>query len=450
MRKFLAVVKREYLKIVWSLTFIISTLLAPILMALIGVLPMALMTMKGEPVRLAVVDHHGDIAGRLRENLSPQKQMEKFRQAVQDTALDVTASQEDKMKLSAQQAGSNFAAENFAHEGKTDDEIRSELAARIQSGTLDAYLIIPADMEGKVVSVEFFTRNPSDIVTRELLSKALDDAVRSSRLAKANISENQLRDLSRGVKLETTKVSEKGLEKDTGFGAVVGFVIGMFLYITLTLYGTAILGAIIEEKETRIAEILFSSARPFELMMGKLVGVGLAGLTQVGIWVGSATALLGSGVILSMAGGVDIPLPTISGGMIFYFLIFFLLGFFIYATLYALIGSIVTTSQEGQQFALPPVMILLVGFLSMFAVIRDPNSTFSFWMSIAPFLSPIIMPVRIVIETPPFWQIALAIVLNILTIVVLVWAAAKVYRIGMLMYGKRATIPEVWRWIRQP
>ncbi len=135
--------------------------------------------------------------------------------------------------------------------------------------------------------------------------------------------------------------------------------------------------------------------------------------------------------------------------MIVYFLIFFLLGFFIYASIFALIGSMVTTVQEGGQFAFPPIMILLAGFYFSFAVIRDPNSALSFWVSIAPFLAPITMPVRILAETPPFWQIALSFFLNAAAIAALVWLASRVYRIGMLMYGKRATIPEVWKWIWQ-
>ena len=120
-----------------------------------------------------------------------------------------------------------------------------------------------------------------------------------------------------------------------------------------------------------------------------------------------------------------------------------------YASIFALIGSMVTTVQEGSQFAFPPIMIMLIGFYFSFAVIRDPNSSLSFWVSIAPLFAPLTMPVRILAETPPVWQIGLSILLNCLTIAALVWLAARVYRVGMLMYGKRATIPEVWKWIRQ-
>jgi ABC-2 type transport system permease protein len=135
--------------------------------------------------------------------------------------------------------------------------------------------------------------------------------------------------------------------------------------------------------------------------------------------------------------------------MIACFLVYFLLGFFLYASIFALIGSMVTSVQEGGQFAFLPVMIMLGAFYFCFAVIRDPNSDLSFWVTLAPFLAPITMPVRILAETPPAWQIGLSVLINAATIAALVWVAARVYRVGMLMYGKRATIPEVWKWIRQ-
>jgi ABC-2 type transport system permease protein len=217
----------------------------------------------------------------------------------------------------------------------------------------------------------------------------------------------------------------------------------------LTIYGQVIMGAVVEEKETRIAEILFSSARPFELMLGKLVGVGLAGLTQLGIWVISLGGLIAFMSTQSDAAQLLGTMPTITPLMILLFLIYFLLGYFVYASIFALIGSMVTTVQEGGQFAFPPILLMLIGFYFSFAVIRDPNSSLSFWVSIAPLFAPLTMPVRILAEMPPFWQIGLSIFLNLLAIGALVWFAARVYRVGMLMYGKRATIPEVLKWIRQ-
>jgi ABC-2 type transport system permease protein len=142
-------------------------------------------------------------------------------------------------------------------------------------------------------------------------------------------------------------------------------------------------------------------------------------------------------------------LPDVTPLMLVYFFIFFIVGYFIYASIFALIGSMVTTVQEGGQFAFPPIMIMLIGFYFCFAVIRDPNSSLSFWVSIAPLFAPMTMPVRILAEMPPFWQIALSIAINCIAIAGLVWLAGRVYRVGMLMYGKRATLPEVWKWIKQ-
>ncbi|HLM60151.1 MAG TPA: ABC transporter permease, partial [Pyrinomonadaceae bacterium] len=167
------------------------------------------------------------------------------------------------------------------------------------------------------------------------------------------------------------------------------------------------------------------------------------------IWIISALVLVGIGIAQMSAAGMSISIPYISPLMVVLFFVYFLLGFFIYASIFALIGSMVTTVQEGGQFSFPPIMLLLIGFYFSFAVIRDPNSSLSFWVSIAPFFAPITMPVRILAETPPAWEIALSIFINAAAIAGLVWLASRVYRVGMLMYGKRATIPEVWKWIWQ-
>jgi ABC-2 type transport system permease protein len=219
--------------------------------------------------------------------------------------------------------------------------------------------------------------------------------------------------------------------------------------MSLIMYGQTILAAVIEEKETRISELLFSSIRPFTLMLGKLIGVSLVALTQYAIWVLAFAAFAMWGVDMFAARGLNISLPAIPLIWILYFFLFFLLGYFIYATIYALVGSMVTTTQEGGQVAMPVLFILIMGFYFAFPVIRAPASPLAFWVSMFPFFSPITMLVRITTQTPPFWQIALSLAIGFATVVLLIWLAARIYRIGMLMYGKRATIPEVLRWVRQ-
>ncbi len=449
MRKFLSVVKHEYKKIVLKWSFLLATLLFPLLAAAFAVVPALIFSIKGEATRIAVVDQTGKISPRLKTNLSPEKITKKARQAAKESAMDLNATQEEKMKRGAEQLGESFVFADYNSADKSLEQIRGELNGKIIAKELDAYLIIPADFETSDAKFEFFSRKAGDFVANSTLEDALNDSVRSQRLADANISEDKVKDLSQKISLAVRKVDERGNEKDSDSSFVAAFIIGLMIYITLLIYGQQIMSAVIEEKETRIAEILFSSAKPFELMMGKLVGVGLAGLTQLAIWIISALVLVSVGLAQMSAAGVNISIPDITPLTVIYFFVFFLLGFFIYATIYALIASMVTTVQEGGQFAMFPVAILVIAFYFSFAVIRDPNSNLSFWVSIAPFLAPITMPVRILAETPPFWQIALSILLNGLAIAGLVWLAARIYRVGMLMYGKRATIPEVWKWIRQ-
>lgn len=447
MRKFWAIIKREYKKIVWTWTFIISTLIAPLFLIGISFVPVLMFSIQGNAVRLALVEDTGKISSRVRENLSPEKQSERFKEATEDSLKNVTISQDEQLKNTAKQMGGNFVFEDIKPEGKSVEMLRTELNERIKAEKLDAYLIIPPDFNAEGAKFDFYVRNSSDFVTNENLKKAIDEAVRSERLAKANISEEKLKEINQKINFSVTKISEKGEEKDSGFGFGIAFGLALMIYMSLTIYGSVILGAIIEEKETRIAEILFSSAKPIALMMGKLLGVGLAALTQMAIWGISVLLIIGYGLAMASTSGFPIDIPNISPVFLLYFFLFFLIGFFIYAAIYAIFGAMVTTSQEGQQFALPPIFLLLIGLYAVFPVIRDPNSSFSFWASISPFIAPLVMPVRILTDTPPFWQIALSILINLAVIWGLIWAAAKVYRIGMLMYGKRATIPEVWRWI---
>lgn len=450
MRKFFAVVKHEYKKIVFKWAFLLGTLLFPVIGACFALVPAIIFSLKGEPTRLAVVDREKKILPRLKANVTAERLDAKAKKALDESFSSPTASQEDRIKQNAAQMASGFVFVDYDAAGKSDDEVRRELNALAVDDKIDAYLLIPDTVDDANQTFEFRSRKAGDFVANDTLRDALNEAVRSQRLADANIDESLLADISRDVRIESKSINERGEEKDSDMLFIASLIIGMMIYLTLTIYGQVIMGAVVEEKETRIAEILFSSATPFSLLFGKLVGVGLAGLTQLSIWVGSLAAIIAFLSTQADMGPIMGSVPDISALMVFYFFIYFLVGYFIYASIFALIGAMVTTVQEGGQFAFPPIMIMLIGFYFCFAVIRDPNSDLSFWVSIAPLFAPLTMPVRILAETPPFWQIALSMLLNCLTIAGLVWLAARVYRVGMLMYGKRATIPEVLKWIRQP
>lgn len=448
MRKFLAVVKREYFKVVWTKVFVITTLLAPLGMLAVSLLPVLFFSIKGDAVRLAIVEEDGKIYQRLQENLSSEKQLEKLKETSEDALKNINVSQDEQMKKTAGQFGANFSLEQFKPNNKSVEQIKNELNQRIANENLDAYLIIPPNYDAADARFEFFARNSSDMFSQTSLQNAINDSIRFERLAKINISEEKLKEINRKIIFSIKAVDKTGVVKEgKNYGFEVAFGLAFLLYIMITIYGSAVMGAVVEEKETKIAEILFSSAKPFSLMMGKLVGVCLAGLTQVGIWI--ICVLLIIAYLATMTVGMNIPLPEISVGFIIYFFLFFLVGFFLFSTIFALIGSMVTTTQEGSQFLVVIVSVLLLGMYSVIPIVRDPNSTFSTIVSLVPFVSPISMPARIFIETPPFWQICLSLIFNILAICGIVWATARVYRVGMLMYGKRATIPEVWRWIWQ-
>ena len=439
MRKFLAVVKREYLKLVWAKAFIVGTLLAPLMSIGFMVVPALIFSIEGEALRVGVVDQSGKMFAPVSAALLNAPDDD------EDADFGASSSQTQKPPKSA---AARFLVEEIKPENKSLEHIKRELNGRLRDENLDVYVVIPKDFEN--AEYELFARNSADFITRERIERAVNEAVREARMSEAKLSREKLNEINREVKFKARGVSETGEQQEnSGASFALVFVVGFMIYLVLIMYGQTILAAVVEEKETRIAEILFSSARPFTLMMGKLVGVGLAALTQLAIWVSSAAALAIFGINQLQQSGLEFSFPNLSPFFILGLFVFFLLGFFTYATIYALIGSMVTTVQEGGQFSFPPIMLLLLALYSAFPVIRSPNSDFAFWLSIAPFVSPIVMPVRMAVQMPAAWEILLAIIFNSAAVAGLTWLAARVYRIGMLMYGKKATIPEVLRWIRQ-
>ena len=449
MRKFFAVIKREYVQRVRTKFFIVATILGPVMMLLFTVVPAYLAGIKaGGPTRIAVVDESGKLYEPFRDALATERDDDDADSQPASPASQANSNQQQRMERTAKLGEQGFAAERIEVKDKSLEEIKRQLSDRVLNGDLDVYLIIPKDIltTGKA---EFYGRNTGDIFTRDTVSSRLNAALRDLRLAEEHVPPNVVKELNRRVTLTSTKVSARGEEKDSGGGFFVVFAFGFVIYLTTLMYGQMILAAVIEEKETRIAEILFSSIKSFTLMMGKLVGVSLVALTQLGIWGLAFMVFALYGVGMLTAQGVPISLPHIPPMMFVYFTLYFLLGYFLYATMYALVGSMVTTTQEGGQLALPIVLLLVGGFYLAFPIIRSPNSSLAFWASMFPFFAPVTMLVRIVTETPPWWQIALSLLIGFGTVVGLIWVASRIYRVGMLMTGKKASIPEVWRWVRQ-
>lgn len=444
MKKFLAVVKREYLQRVRSKLFIAITLLGPFLMSLFGVVPALIMNINaGDPVHIAVVDQTGKFYSRIHKTIIAEAAEGEESPEPVEKPKESDAKGGERFQRQSDLSQRGFSLREESVSGRSIEQVKSELGEQVRRKEIDGYLVLPPNLlDG--ATPEFYSSNTGDVFTKRQLENSLSQAVREERLARANIDVNIIRELSRPVELHTFKIGDTGEQRDTGGGFIVVFAAGFIIYLTILMYGQVILGAVIEEKETRIAEILFSSLKPFPLMMGKMIGISLTGLTQLAVW-----GLAFAAFVMFAAQGLSLEIPKVAPIVFVYFALFFLLGYFIYATIYVLVGSMVTTAQEGGMLAMPIILLLMIGFYMTFPVIQRPDSSFAFWASMFPFFAPITMLVRIVTKTPPFWQIALSLLIGFGTVVMLIWLAARIYRIGMLMYGKRATIPEVWRWVRQ-
>ena len=437
MTKLLAVIKREWAQRVRAKMFIITTILLPSAMVLFALAPAVVLSIdSGNALRIVVVDGTGKLFSRLKTSLHSED-------ATSDPETDVATRAN---KITGGRTG-DFILEELPSSGRSESDIKAELESRLRAKEIDAYLILPSDLM-QTSKAQFFRRNTSDLMSTRRIRDALDDAIRTQRLVEARVDRRTMDQLGSSVDFETTRISGAGRERDAGGAFALVFVVGFVMYISVLLYGQIVLGAVIEEKETRIAEVLFSSVRPFTLMIGKLLGVSLVALTQLAIWGVALAAFAFYGVSVLSPRGIAVRLPSIPLVFYVYFVLFFLVGYFVYATMYALLGSIVTTPQEGGQAAMPIIMLLVVSFYLFVPVSRNPDSSFAFWLSMIPFFAPTSMLVRIVSQTPPFWQIALSLVIGFATAAALTWIASKIYRVGMLMYGKRASIPEVIRWVK--
>jgi ABC-2 type transport system permease protein len=444
MKKLFAVIKREYVQRVRTKFFVIATILGPVLMAAFTIVPALMFGIRaGGPTRLAVIDESGRMYARVAKEInSPQTLEEDSPEQQQQPPAALNSDPKQRAQQAGKAMPSYFAVEQVPLDGRSLEEAQKQLDARVQRKELDGYVVLPANLlqNGQP---EFHARNTADLFTKGHVENAISRAVRSERMVEAKIDESLIRKMSEPVRLRTFEAGDRrGESKGEGSFFLV-FGIGLLIYMCVLLYGQFVLGAVIEEKETRIAEILFSSMRSFPLMMGKLIGVSLVALTQLSIW---GLTFIGISI---WAAGSSVSIPKLSPMVMLYFVIFFLMGYFIYATVYAVVGSMVTTTQEGGQVALPIVLMLVAGFYLSFSIIRAPSSPLAFWASMFPFFSPITMLVRIVTETPPLWQILLSLGIGFATATGLIWLASRIYRVGMLMYGKKATIPEVIRWVRQ-
>jgi ABC-2 type transport system permease protein len=418
------IAKREYSQRFRSKGFWIATLILPLFVVASAILPSLLLSRSRTVQRVVVVDTTGRIAQPLLAK---------------------------KPDLSESGDGERVARFEFFIEKPAPDRRaqRAGLDRRVLDKEIDAWIWIdPAVFTGK--PVEYHAKTVSNVITQKVLRDDLSDVVRRERFADAGLDPDRVGALSAAVDLETVRISREGSRAEGGMaGAAFAYILFLLLYMVLMIWGQQVLQGVLEEKSSRIIEVVLSSVKPFELMMGKLIGICLVGLTQFGIWLLTLAAVTAPGVMTRIAGMPEgVKLPTVTPVMVLHFILLFILGFFVFSTLYAAIGASFNNLQEAQQVSGIAVFFLVIPVFLMLPIINDPGSTFAVVASLIPLFTPLLMTLRISLEMPPLWQILLGYTLTFGFLVGMVWICARIYRIGILMYGKKPTFQELWKWLR--
>jgi ABC-2 type transport system permease protein len=412
--RLLPLVRREYLERVRSKLFMVSTLIGPLLVIGLTLVPGLLMQHeRGKPLRIAIHDETGALRATAEESLGRRKAGGEARFAVVRAADGDAAT------------------------------VRQKLAADVIAGRIDGFVALPANVL-ETSRAEYYGKNVSNVMDISMVDQAIEEALVAHRLTAAGLARERVAALTRKLDLKTVRLTSSGAREDRGGTFVLAMLLLMMLYATVAMWGAAIMNGVIEEKANRVVEVIVSSVPPSSLFWGKLLGVGAAGLTQFLFWA-VCMALAG----LYGAGLSGSQLPEVSPLLLGSFVLYFLLGYFLYGAMYAAVGSAVNTQQEAQSLAFPVTMPLVLAVMFFGAVMGSPDSRLSVVLSLIPFLTPLLMFLRITVLTPPAWQIALSVVLMLGSIAVLTWLAARVYRVGILMYGKRPTFPEIVRWARE-
>ena len=426
MKKMLLIIGREYFERVRNKSFIIVTLLMPIIMIAIMAAPTLMMLYggKSEQKRVMVVDRSGMVVDKLYS--SPEVEF-----------VDVS-------ELTKSEACAQYGAESDAF------------------GVLYIGSVVDARD-----SVQLITNSSSSMMLEENISGQISSIVEQEKLLAYNIEnlDQILASIETRIKLSTFVNDGTGAEENmestsSDMSYILGIVLGMLLYMIIIIYGQMVLTSVVEEKASRVIDVMVTSATPFQLMMGKILGIAAVAVTQIAIWavlvISASKFLLPALMPADAATSGDAMLTAILGtigdagylAMIFtYMLLFILGGFLLYASLYAASGSAVDSVQDGQQFNSIIMMPIIISIIVMMSVFNDPNSPLAVWSSMIPFTSPIVMMARIPFGIPT-WEIILSLILLYATFLFTTWLAAKIFRVGIFMHGKRPSWSELWQWVR--
>ncbi|MEP7327348.1 MAG: ABC transporter permease [Gemmatimonadota bacterium] len=436
MHKLWAVIRREFQTRVQSKAFVISTILGPILMGFLMVMPILMSSRDSEAKRVVVIDGAGGNFGQaLERGLSESRRGNGAEAKPRYEVIRIPA----QGRVQAVQ----------------DSLVPLTGLARDTVHRLDG-LLIATDSGVETGVVKYLGDNvgsPSDMTTLENITQGV---LLTERLQRRGVDPVLVREAASGrVQLETSKVSEGRLTGESGASSfLLAYAMAFILYLALLIYGIQVMSSVLEEKSNRIMEVLASSLTPFQLMAGKVVGVGAVGLLQLGIWVGSAMLLTSNaaaiaGLFHMPPGSVtQMPLPSISPALLIVFLAFFTVGFFLFAGLYAAVGAMCNTMQEAQQASTAVTVLVATAFFSIFSLLNDPNGSLARVFSLIPFFAPIVMPVRFSLTSIPLYEVALSFAITVLGLFGVAWIAGRIYRVGILMYGKKPSLKELFHWIR--
>lgn len=423
--KVFAVIRREYLERVRTKTFWIATIIVPAFFFIYMAVQIAAIRKTSGERKIAVVDTTGRLAPALTAEL---------------------VSREEAMRREKPGTrGIHWIVETRPVTGdleRTKEMLRKE----VLDEKIYGYLVLDQALLEKD-RAEYYSISVSEFVALKQMDDAINLTLLRRRIEDRGLPPSVGKELEKRIDLKTWKVTTKGVTEEKGAGIIAALVFMVIMYSTFIMYGLQNLRGVIEEKTNRIVELVIASVRPIELMLGKIVGIGLVGLTQYLVWSLVAMNLSILGIAGLMAAG-ESGAPLIPLSMIGYFVLFFLLGYFLYASIYTALGAPFNTDQEAQQLSMIPTMLIIGGMAVYPAVMNNPNGPVAVAASLFPFTAPLIMYLRTAVAEPPGWQIGLSIVILILSTIAMAWLAGRIYRVGILMYGKKPTIPEIIRWVR--
>ena len=424
MNKIFVILKREYLTRVKTKGFIIGTFLLPVFILGASLLPALLMQVnKGEAKRIVIIDQTDQL----------QKQL--------SDAFAAATDKNDKALFTVKTVETAGAIE----------ETKNKLNKMVADKEIDIFIILP-DSVIQNSRFELYAKNVGNFDLIQRVERTVSDVIRNIRFSEAGLDGELVRELNRWVSATTFKVDEKGSkEQRAEVSFIFSLVMGMMLYMMLILYGTFVMRAIIEDKNSRVVEVIISSVNPYQFMAGKVLGIGATGLTQFIIWI--LTAIIASTYGLTMARSMapeaaGLAFPDISIWVYVAFAFFFLVGYFFYAALAAGVGSMVNNDSEAQSYQWIVIMPIILSFFLMFAVNNTPDSTLAVILSLIPFFTPILMFARILQGAAPLWQVLLSVGIMALSLWGVLWFTGRIFRVGILMYGKKPNLPEVLKWIK--